>query len=163
MKLEVEGAPVLAAPTAPAAVGIGPRMTDMMAAIPKLDVQTPKKTFLILIAQSEGAGENQAGTLPIAASSVKSDPIEVKEPDAPIAGFLGVPSSLAFDLLSGDLLQSYSGASGIETASLLSFDFGNQDGPVTSTLPPAAPANPQTKIATTRPAMNMPTHNLNVS
>jgi hypothetical protein len=114
-------------------------MTDMMTAIPKFDVQPSKKSFLILIAQSEASGENQAATSPIAASTVKRDPIEVKAPDALIAGFLGVPSSLAFDFLSGDLLQSYSGAPGIETASLLSFDFGNQDGPVTSALPPAAP------------------------
>jgi hypothetical protein len=122
-----------------AAVGIAPRMTDMITAIPTFDVKASKKSFLILVTQTEASGENQAGTAPIAASSVKRDPIEVKAPDALIAGFLGVPSSLAFDLLSGDLLQSYSGASGIETASLLSFDFGNQDGPVTSTLPPAAP------------------------
>ena len=123
-----------------AAEGFAPRMTDMMAVIPKFDVEPSKKSFLILIAQSEASGENQASAPPIAASTVKRDPIEVNAPDSLIAGFLGVPSSLAFDFLSGDVLQSYSGAAGIETASLLSFDFGNQDGPVTSTLPPAAPA-----------------------
>ena len=45
----------------------------------------------------------------------------------------------SFGHQSGDLLQSYSEAAGIETASLLSFDFGNQDGPVTSALPPGFP------------------------
>jgi FG-GAP-like repeat/FG-GAP repeat len=51
------------------------------------------------------------------------------------------PTALAFDALTGDVLQFYSGAAGLEAATLLQFNLGEQAGPgLTSPVPLPAPA-----------------------